>query len=148
MEYKYDIFTCAYNLVSKILSEICTCLRNRTKENRIRAQEEKVNSIPHHHSNHILGLHEASYICWSIYIVLKAAWGVGTVSWLARERKLRSTEMEFCALCSFSRYCTASLVNHLLRVKFWVSLQHQHPVILKAPQFQRKPSKTIISEKR
>ena len=124
---------CIYNPVSKILSEICTRLRNRTKENRIRGQEEKVYLTLHHHNNHILGLHEASYMCWPIYTVLKAARGFGTVSCLARERKLRSTEMEFCALCSFSLCCTASLVNHLLRVKFWVSPQHQHLVILKAP---------------
>ena len=64
VEYKYDIFICAYNPISKILTEICTCLRNRTEENRVRAQEEKINSMLHHHSTHILGLHEASYMRW------------------------------------------------------------------------------------
>lgn len=45
------------------------------------------------------------------YFVLTTAQGVGTVSYLVRQIKLRYIETEFFVPCSTSLFCTASLVE-------------------------------------
>ena len=45
------------------------------------------------------------------YFVLTTAQGVGTVSYLVRQIKLRYIEIEFWVSCSTSLFCTASLVK-------------------------------------
>ena len=94
---------CAYNPEFQTLPESYTSLRCRRKENRIRVQE-KTSQWPIPCST-ITAV--ASGSMWSTshlvtYFVLTTAQGVGTVSYLVRQIKLRYIETEFSVTYSTS----------------------------------------------